>query len=206
LRDGDAQRYGGKGVLKAVENVNGEIADAVTGLDATMIDLDGTPNKAEAGRQRHARRSRWPCPRRRRSLRPAPLPLPRRRRRQDPARAHAQHPQRRQARRQHRRLPGVHDPALGLRHFHEALRCRRRDLPHPQEGPQEAGMSTAVGDEGGFAPDLKDNEDALKVIEEAVEGRLQVGRADLRRPRPRHQRAVERGPEGRQEGLQVLQE
>ncbi|MBU0718523.1 MAG: phosphopyruvate hydratase, partial [Planctomycetes bacterium] len=57
LRDGDAKRYGGKGVLKAVEFVNGEIADAVIGLDATdqedvdqaMIELDGTENKARLG-------------------------------------------------------------------------------------------------------------------------------------------------------------
>jgi len=57
LRDGDAKRYHGKGVLKAVEFVNGEIAEAVMGLDAadqedvdqTMIDLDGTPNKSRLG-------------------------------------------------------------------------------------------------------------------------------------------------------------
>ncbi|HRX87704.1 MAG TPA: hypothetical protein P5572_21975, partial [Phycisphaerae bacterium] len=57
LRDGDAKRYAGKGVLKAVENVNDEISDAVVGLEATdqeqidqiMIELDGTPNKARLG-------------------------------------------------------------------------------------------------------------------------------------------------------------
>jgi len=57
LRDGDKKRYGGKGVLKAVESVNGEIYDALSGMDAedqvaldkTMIDLDGTPNKARLG-------------------------------------------------------------------------------------------------------------------------------------------------------------
>src|ERR1700754_2732933 len=57
LRDGDKSKYGGKGVLKAVDAVNGEIFDAVSGLDAggqlhidrTMIDLDGTPNKARLG-------------------------------------------------------------------------------------------------------------------------------------------------------------
>src|SRR5271170_7683530 len=56
-RDGDKARYGGKGVLKAVDAVNGEIFDALSGLDAsgqlhidrTMIDLDGTPNKARLG-------------------------------------------------------------------------------------------------------------------------------------------------------------
>src|SRR5437762_39225 len=57
LRDGDKSRYGGKGVLKAVENVNTLISDAIVGLDATdqalldevMIELDGTPNKAKLG-------------------------------------------------------------------------------------------------------------------------------------------------------------
>ncbi|MGE7418675.1 phosphopyruvate hydratase, partial [Methylobacterium tarhaniae] len=57
LRDGDKSRYGGKGVLKAVEAVNGEILDAIGGMDAeeqaaideAMIELDGTPNKARLG-------------------------------------------------------------------------------------------------------------------------------------------------------------
>ncbi|MDH3941850.1 MAG: phosphopyruvate hydratase, partial [Xanthomonadales bacterium] len=57
LRDGDMQRYGGKGVMQAVENVNGTIARALTGfdagnqaaLDATLIELDGSPNKANLG-------------------------------------------------------------------------------------------------------------------------------------------------------------
>src|ERR1700749_4880667 len=57
LRDGDKKRYGGKGVLKAVDAVNGEIFDALSGMDAedqlaidgTMIKLDGTPNKARLG-------------------------------------------------------------------------------------------------------------------------------------------------------------
>src|SRR3989304_5809482 len=57
LRDGDAKRYGGKGVLKAVENINTEICEAVIGVDATeqsfvdktLIDLDGTENKSRPG-------------------------------------------------------------------------------------------------------------------------------------------------------------
>ena len=61
LRDGDKGRYGGKGVLKAVEAVNGEISDALGGFDAddqaavdrAMIELDGTPRQGAAGRQRH---------------------------------------------------------------------------------------------------------------------------------------------------------
>ncbi|MBQ1330268.1 MAG: phosphopyruvate hydratase, partial [Desulfovibrio sp.] len=57
MRDGDAKRYGGKGVLQAVENVNGEIADALTGMDVlnqvaidnTLVDLDDTDNKSRLG-------------------------------------------------------------------------------------------------------------------------------------------------------------
>ncbi len=64
LRDGDNARYQGKGVLKAVENVNGEIADALSNMDAydqralddKMIELDGTENKGAPGRQRHPSR------------------------------------------------------------------------------------------------------------------------------------------------------
>jgi Enolase len=64
LRDGDQKRYNGKGVLKAVEHVNDEIADEIVGMDATdqaavdkaMLDLDGTPNKSKIRRERHFRR------------------------------------------------------------------------------------------------------------------------------------------------------
>ena len=67
LRDGDAQRYFGKGVLKAVENVNTEISEAIMGLDAmeqsfidqTLIDLDGSGNKSRLGRQRHSCGIAW---------------------------------------------------------------------------------------------------------------------------------------------------
>ena len=73
LRDGDKKRYGGKGVLKAVENVNGEIADAILGseasdqafIDRTMIELDGTENKGRgAGRSRGVGASAFPLLRR----------------------------------------------------------------------------------------------------------------------------------------------
>ncbi len=119
LRDGDKKRYGGKGVRKAVDAVNGEIFDALGGMDAeaqakideTLIALDGTPNKgrlganailgvslavAKAAANRQAR---------------AALPLRRRHRRARPAGADDEHPQRRRARRQSDRLPGIHDHA-----------------------------------------------------------------------------------------------
>ena len=72
LRDGDKKRYGGKGVRKAVDAVNGEIFDALSGMDAeaqvkidqTMIALDGTPNKAGSA-PTPSWAFRWPSPRRR---------------------------------------------------------------------------------------------------------------------------------------------
>ena len=77
LRDGDKRRFGGKGVLKAVEAVNRDIFDAVSGLEAedqlkideTLIALDGTNNKSQARRERRFSASRLPSPRRRRKLR-----------------------------------------------------------------------------------------------------------------------------------------
>ena len=88
LRDGDKSRYGGKGVLKAVEAVNGDIFDAVCAASTPrtrsrstrrMIALDGTPNKSAARRQRHPRRLARRRQGRGRGLRPAALPLCRRR-------------------------------------------------------------------------------------------------------------------------------
>jgi len=103
LRDGDARRYGGKGVLKAVDNVNTTIADELIGWDALdqvgideyLITLDGTPNKGDLG------------------ARTAPLSLHRRRIGAHPARAADEHPQRGQARRRLHRLAGVHGRARG---------------------------------------------------------------------------------------------
>ena len=120
LRDGDKSRYLGKGVLKAVENVNTEIAECLVGMnvldqtaiDKALIELDGTPNKT-----RWAPTPSWAPPW------PAPRPLPRpghlpvqlyrRRQRQGAARAHDEHPQRRRPRHQQRGDPGVHDHARG---------------------------------------------------------------------------------------------
>ena len=118
LRDGDPARFGGKGVRTAVGNVNGEIAEALTGrrfadlaeLDRVLIDLDGTATKSRLGRQRHRRGLDGRRPRVRRSGRPAAVALPHPRR-GDAAAAGAalQRGQRRRARPQPPRLPGVHD-------------------------------------------------------------------------------------------------
>ena len=107
LRDADKGRYGGKGVLKAVEAVNHEIFDVLSGLDAedqlkidqTMIALDGTPNKARLGANAILGVSSGHGQSCRRGCRVAALPLCRRRFRADPAGAHDEHHQRRGPRR-----------------------------------------------------------------------------------------------------------
>ena len=115
LRDGDKGRYLGKGVTKAVENINTVIADAVVGMDASdiyaidaaMIRADGTKDK------RHSGRFHCSLPRRSRFSGNAPVPLPRRRKRQPSARAHDEHSERRRTRHQHGGYAGVHDHAGG---------------------------------------------------------------------------------------------
>ena len=107
LRDGDASRYGGKGVLKAVEHVNTEICEAIIGLDATeqsfvdktLIDLDGTENKSRLGRQRDARGVAGGRQGRGRGVGAAAAPLSRRRGRDADAGADDERHQRRRARR-----------------------------------------------------------------------------------------------------------
>ena len=106
-RDGDKSRYGGKGVLKAVDAVNGEIFDALSGLDAEdqrrldnlMIELDGTPNKSRLERQRDLPwRFLWPRPRRRRRRRGSHSTICRRRLGAEAAFADDEHHQWRHAR------------------------------------------------------------------------------------------------------------
>ncbi len=84
-RDGDPERFGGRGVLRAVEAVNTEIAAAILGadvdlaaVDRTLIELDGTPDKSRLGRQRHPRRLARLRARRGRRRRSAALAPPRR--------------------------------------------------------------------------------------------------------------------------------
>ena len=106
LRDGDSARFLGKGVLKAVENVNGEIAEALANFDAydqraldrKMIELDGTENKGSAGRQCDSCGFHGGGTRGRGGIRPSDLSLPRRRRRQYIADTDDEYPQRRSAR------------------------------------------------------------------------------------------------------------
>src|SRR6185436_18849691 len=139
LRDGDKGRYLGKGVKKAVENVEGPIAETLVGMealaqgviDSLLINADGTDNKsklganamlgvslavARAGAEESCRRC-W------------------RRARAAAAGADAQHPQRRAPRRQQRRHAGVHDHAGGRAQLQEGPPLGDGDLPHAQGHP-----------------------------------------------------------------------
>ncbi len=176
LRDGDAKRYHGKGVLNAVEFVNGEIAEAVTGLDAadqedvdqTMIDLDGTPNKSRLGANAILAVSLATA---KAAAQSCNLPLFRY---LGGPKAHV--------------LPvpmmnilngGRHADnnvdfqefmiqPWGAPSFREALRMGCECFHALRKVLQKRGHNTNVGDEGGFAPNLKTNEEALEVIVEAV--------------------------------------
>ena len=121
LRDGDTNRFLGKGVLKAVENVNGEIAEALAnwdafdqrGLDARMIELDGTENKGRLGANAMLAVSMAAARASAETLGYSALSLPGRSRGEHAADADDEHPERRSARRQQRRLPGIHGDAGG---------------------------------------------------------------------------------------------
>jgi enolase len=177
LRDGDEKRYLGKGVQKAVENVNTEISEAVMGLDAveqrfidqTLIDLDGTENKSRLGANAILAVSLAVA---KAAAEECGLPL-------------------------HRYLGGAGAMAMpvplmnvinggahadnsldlqefmlvpvGAGAFREALRCGAEVFQALKKLLKQKGLSTAVGDEGGFAPRLPNHEAALKLIMEAIE-------------------------------------
>ena len=177
LRDGGS-RHLGKGVLRAVEHVNGEIATAVEGLealdqralDAALVDLDGTPNKSRLGANAILGVSLAVA---RAASDEVGLPLYRY---VGGAAAHV--------------LPvpqmnvlngGVHADnnvdmqefmivPVGAASFAEALRWGAETYHTLKAILHSRGLSTAVGDEGGFAPNLPSNEDAVRVLIEAIEG------------------------------------
>jgi enolase len=177
LRDGDPNRYGGKGVLQAVANVNGPIAEAVLGLDArdqaaldqAMIELDGTPNKARLGANAllgvslaaaravadHGGEPLWSSLAET-DLLQMPVPMMN----IINGGAHADNSVDMQ---EFMILP------VGLPTFSEALRCGTEVFHALAKVLKGRGLSTAVGDEGGFAPDLPSNESAVEVILEAIE-------------------------------------
>ncbi len=177
LRDGDASRYGGKGVLGAVANVNGEIRDALIGFDGTeqagldekLIALDGTDNKARLGANAilavslatahaAAAESRQPLFRYLGAEDPVILPVPMMN--IINGGAHADNSVDIQ---EFMILP------VGAESLAEALRCGAEIFHALKAVLHERGLSTAVGDEGGFAPDLPSNEAALGTILQAIE-------------------------------------
>ena len=170
LRDGDTTRYGGKGVLKAVAAVLDEIGPALArlrgeraaprrpGADRPRRHAEQVAPRRERDPRRLARRRQG----RRRLGRPAAVPLRRRPERARAARADDEHPQRRRARRQQRRHPGVHDRA-DRRRRPSPRRCAGapRSTTRSSRVLKAQGYATGLGDEGGFAPDLPSNREAL---------------------------------------------
>jgi enolase len=177
LRDGDKKRYGGKGVRKAVDAVNGEIFDALSGrdaedqlgLDRTMIELDGTPNKGRLGAnailgvslavaKAAAQQACLPLYRYIGGARAHVLPVPLMN--IVNGGAHADNPIDFQ---EFMILPvGGTSFAEGLRMGAEVFHALKKRLA-------DAGHATNVGDEGGFAPNLKSADEALAFIVKAIE-------------------------------------
>ena len=177
LRDDDKTMYMGRGVLKAVENVNSKIAEELVGfsvyeqalLDKIMIELDGTPNKANLGANAILGVSLAAA---RSAAQDAGMPL-------------------------YRYIGGVGASTLpvpmmnilnggshadnsidfqefmimptGASSFSEALRWGTEIFHHLKNVLKKQGFSTNVGDEGGFAPNIKSNEDAIKIVLQAIE-------------------------------------
>ena len=176
LRDGDPKRYGGKGVLNAVEFVNSEIADAVIGLDATdqedvdqvMIDLDGTENKSRLGAnailavslataKAAAKSCNLPLFRYLGGPKARVMPVP-----MMNILNGGKHADNNVDFQEFMIQP------WGAPSFREALRMGAECFHALKEVLSRRGYNTNVGDEGGFAPDLNSNEEALEVIADAV--------------------------------------
>jgi enolase len=176
LRDGDKSRYGGKGVTKAVSNINTAIRKAVTGLDAAdqrgvdaaMIGLDGTPNKAKLGAnailavsmataRAAANAHRLPLYRYLGGANACLLPVPCLNVLNGGK--HADNT----VDFQEFMIAPHHAPS-----FAESIRMGMETFHALKQVLRAKGYSTAVGDEGGFAPDLKSNDEAVELILEAV--------------------------------------
>ena len=177
LRDGDAQRYGGKGVLKAVEAVNTEISEAIVSLDAseqgfidrTLIELDGTENKERLGAnallavsmavaRAAAEESGLPLYRYLGGSAPMQMPVPHMN--VVNGGAHANNSLDMQ---EFMIVP------VGAQSFREALRCGAEVFQALKKLIDGRGLSTAVGDEGGFAPSLATHAAAIELILEAID-------------------------------------
>jgi enolase len=164
LRDGDKTRYMGKGVLKAVKNVNDTIADQLIGIEVTeqahidrmLIDIDGTENKSKMGANATLAVSMATA---RAAAQECSLPL-------------------------FRYLGGDNGGAhadnkidfqefmivpVGASDFSEGLRWGVEVFHHLKSVLKKHGYSTNVGDEGGFAPDIQSNEEAIETVLQAIE-------------------------------------
>ena len=176
LRDGDKSRYGGKGVLKAVEHINTEISEAVLGLDAseqafldkTLIDLDGTENKSRLGAnpmlavsmavaRAAAEESGLPLYRYFGGMGGMQMPVPMMN--VVNGGAHANN---------NLDLQEFMIIPVGAPSFREALRWGAEVFHALKKILHDKGMSVAVGDEGGFAPNVPGHEAAIQMILEAI--------------------------------------
>jgi enolase len=177
LRDGDAKRYGGKGVLKAVEHVNTEVSEAIVGLDAseqafidkTLIELDGTENKARLGANAllavsmavakgAAEEAGLPLYRYFGGSGPMQMPVPM----MNVINGGA-HANNRLDMQEFMIVP------VGAQSFREALRCGAEVFQALRKLIHAKGLSTSVGDEGGFAPDLPGHAAAIELILQAID-------------------------------------
>lgn len=177
LRDGDAQRYGGKGVLQAVENVNTEISETLIGLDAeeqafidkTLIELDGTENKSRLGAnailavsmavaKAAAEEAGLPLYRYFGGSGPMQMPVPMMN--VINGGAHANN---------NLDIQEFMILPVGAQSFREALRCGAEVFQALKKLVDKKGYPTTVGDEGGFAPNVAGNDEAIQLIIQAVE-------------------------------------
>jgi enolase len=177
LRDGDKSRYLGKGVMQAVEHINTEISEAIIGLDAqeqtfidqTMIELDGTDNKSRLGAnailavsmavaKAAAEESGLPLYRYFGGMSPMQMPVP-----MMNIINGGEHANNSLDIQEFMVMP------VGANTFREALRCGAEIFHALKKLLDKKGHSTAVGDEGGFAPNLGSHAEALQIIMQAIE-------------------------------------
>jgi enolase len=177
LRDGDAGRYLGKGVTQAVDNVNTEISEAIIGLDAeeqtfidrSLIELDGTDNKSRLGAnailavsmavaKAAAEEAGLPLYRYFGGSGPMTMPVPMMN--VINGGAHANN---------NLDIQEFMILPVGAKSFREALRCGAEVFQHLKKLVDKKGYPTTVGDEGGFAPNVAGNDEAIELILKAIE-------------------------------------
>jgi enolase len=177
LRDGDSKRYGGKGVLQAVEHVNTEISEAIVGLDAseqafidkTLIELDGTENKSRLGAnallavsmavaKSAAEEAGLPLYRYFGGSGPMQMPVPMMNVINGGAHANNSLD-----------MQEMMIVPLGAQSFREALRCGAEVFQALKKLIDGKGMPTSVGDEGGFAPSLPNHAAAIELLLQAID-------------------------------------